>query len=131
MPETTTTTLGVPVAANQTTFLGEWNNTNPSTAGIVSLQVTMNGGFYYIHAWGACAPTACDWGQVPLYLYSPAPYGDTTVYYANAVYNLGYGTKYLTLQFSAPGTLQVFTLTHYTDSSGRLDNYSTDTFYQP
>jgi len=116
------------VAANEANFLGDWHNTNPNTSGIVEVQVSTTGGLYYIHAWSACVPI-CDWGTVPLYFYSPAPYGDTTLYYANAVYSLGYGTAYLTLQFTAPNTLQVLSLTHYSDSSGRQDSYVTDAFY--
>ena len=122
-------TQQTPQATDKAAFLGNWNNTNPNTNDIVSLQVTTTGGLYYIHVWGACIPL-CDWGEVPLYFYGSAAYGDATIYYANAVYQFGFETDYLTLQFAAPNTLQAIVLTHFTDSSGRHDYSSINTFYQ-
>ena len=55
--------------------MGDWVNTDPNTRSItrvhvdfVCQDVVLNGQVgpsYYVHLYGKCSPTDCDWGQVP------------------------------------------------------------------
>lgn len=46
-------------------LVGTWVNVNAATQDIVKIVLTNNGGSLGVHAFGACSPTPCDWGQVP------------------------------------------------------------------
>ena len=68
---------------------------------------------WYIHLWGACSPTDCDWGEVG------ARRLDSGVIFA--VYDHGFARVGVYVQVVAPGELWLFAATHYTDGSGRED----------
>ena len=51
-------------------ILGYWENIDPYTRGLVAVEFTMIGDQLMIHAWGACHPDPCDWGEAPVILYS-------------------------------------------------------------
>lgn len=44
---------------------GTWYNTQPGSGGIAKIVVTVSSGQIYVHAYGKCTPTYCDWGTVP------------------------------------------------------------------
>lgn len=44
---------------------GIWTNTNPNTRSITKLVILRKNGTVYVHAWGSCSPTDCDWGETP------------------------------------------------------------------
>lgn len=119
---------GVPVPAahadNATSpLLGTWYNVNPSTRNIVEINVTYSSydGQLYAQTWGACSPTPCYWGSVPL---SVGSSGTT----ARAQYVFSFATKVVGLARVA-SELQTDTFTHFTDHSGRKDYDITDSFY--
>jgi hypothetical protein len=116
-----------PLTSSVDDFLGDWANSNPNTNGILRFQILSSGSGYDVHVWGACSPP-CDYGLAPLIFYTGSITDHTGVLYANAVYNFGFETTYLTLQFLSPGTLQLLYLTHFTDNSGRADYSSSETF---
>jgi hypothetical protein len=45
-------------------LVGTWVNVNAATRDIVKIVLTNSGGSLGVHAFGACSPTPCDWGQV-------------------------------------------------------------------
>jgi hypothetical protein len=42
---------------------GEWVNKDPNTNGITHFVIAHHGDDIFIHAWGKCHPTDCDWGE--------------------------------------------------------------------
>lgn len=44
-------------------FSGSWVNANSATPGITRLEIQENGDAVTVHAWGACHPQDCDWGE--------------------------------------------------------------------
>jgi hypothetical protein len=77
-----------------------------------------------VHVFGACAPHPCDWGVVNGIIYAEN---------ADAVPAVAFSAK-RTFSFEqdilvghlVKGSLQIETLTHFTDESGRSDYYSLD-----
>jgi hypothetical protein len=44
-------------------FVGMWKNVDPNTRDMPQLQVRIDGDTIYVHGYGACVPTFCDWGE--------------------------------------------------------------------
>lgn len=75
-PGTYTLTATSPSAAGSVTFTftvpepavalgvlaGNWINENVQTGGNPRVQISVDGNDVFVHAWGACSPTLCDWG---------------------------------------------------------------------
>jgi hypothetical protein len=108
-----------PVApSNAAQFVGFWQNVNPQTLGLPQISIGTQGNVVYVHSWGSCEPTYCDWGAV-----AATSTGGTlqAVYYLNGQID----TQTLTL---SNGQLQSAVHTHFTDGSGRADFDLTDVF---
>jgi hypothetical protein len=42
---------------------GTWINQDGKTRGISRFQIVHRGSDIFVHAWGACTPSECDWGE--------------------------------------------------------------------
>ncbi len=106
---------------------GTWINTDPNTRSIPRIQLRfvcqdqiLNGQPYppgppwYVHVWGACSPTNCDWGEV-----GAQRLGTGHIF---ATYNQGFARRYVYAKMSIyrPGQLWVYIWTDFTDP-GRAD----------
>jgi hypothetical protein len=60
---TTVTAPSNPVTAS--TFVGVWQNVDASTGDNPRLEIRVEGSTIYVHGYGACSPTLCDWGEAP------------------------------------------------------------------
>jgi hypothetical protein len=115
---------------------GRWINTDAATRSIPRIELrficqdqVINGELYppgppwYVHVWGKCHPTNCDWGEV-----GATRTGAGHVY---AFYDQGFAKRYVYAKMSAyrPGQLWVYTWTHFTDGSGRAD-YATNNWFR-
>ena len=113
---------------------GSWRNADAATRNLTRIDlrfvcqdVILNGQPHppgppwYAHAWGACHPTDCDWGEVGA--------SRTDGGHVLAVYRQGFATKYLWAKMSAhrPGQLWVHTLVDFADP-GRADYRHDDWF---
>jgi hypothetical protein len=114
--------MKAPVAAltvAPTPLLGTWVNCDKATRGLLKLEITLTGKDVFVHAFGACHPTPCDWQKVPAMVYAenvcatPAV-AFTAQYKFNFVETLIVGR----LEF---GALIVETFEHFIDGSGRAD----------
>ncbi len=100
-------------------FLGTWQNVDSQTGSIPQIVITMQGSQLGVHAYGACVPTLCDWGQLVV----PAP--------SNGMLSLTWqpgfdvSTQVLTV---VNGQLHSTLHTHFTDGSGRTDYDAIDVF---
>jgi hypothetical protein len=83
----------------------------------------------FVHAWGKCQPTDCDWGEVPAVPYardvSSTP-SEATLALA-ATFKTNFKESVLTIR-PENGSLRVETITRFTDNSGRNSYTATDIF---
>lgn len=101
---------------------GSWVNTDPNTRSLTRIQLRfvcqdqiLNGELYppgppwYVHVFGKCLPSDCDWGEV-----DAERLGSGHVF---AFYNQGYAKRYVFAKMSQyrPGQLWVWTWTDFTD----------------
>jgi len=119
--------LTAPAQASDAQFTGFWLNIDRATRGIVSFQIGGSPGSLGVHVYGACSPTACDWGTAPLTTYGNNV-SDSDHDYGAAVYNFGFATTILTFQLVDPNTIAVDTYDKFNDGSGRQNYHSREIF---
>lgn len=100
-------------------LVGDWVNVDPATRNIVRINITQTSVGTFAHVYGACSPSACDWGLARV----------SSEYPGFATYNQGFAIKYLTISRSGL-YLVVSTYVHFTDHSGRADYHTVDRFYR-
>lgn len=111
---------------------GNWVNTDPNTRSITRVEVqfichdvilngTPPGPSYYVHLYGKCHPTDCDWGKV-----SATRLSSGNLY---AFYDQGFAKRHVYLKMSQyrAGQLWVAIKTDFTDPN-RADYESQDWF---
>lgn len=101
---------------------GSWRNADANTRSQTRIQLRficqdqiLNGQPYppgppwYVHIFGKCHPTDCDWGEVGAQ--------QLTSGHIYAVYNQGFAKRYVYAKMSQyrPGQLWVYTWTDFTD----------------
>jgi hypothetical protein len=106
---------------------GSWRNSDPNTRSLTRAQLRfvcqdqiLNGQLYppgapwYMHLWGACHPSDCDWGEVPAEAVTVG-----TRQMVRAVFNQGFATRYVYADMSLyrPGQLWIWTWTNFADPS--------------
>ena len=74
---------------NFSALVGVWNNTNPSTRGIVRVVVRKSGAGITVQPFGACSPTPCNHGIIRARSFSSGV-GDAHAIGFNAVRNFGF-----------------------------------------
>ncbi|MCK5028148.1 MAG: hypothetical protein KAR57_00845 [Bacteroidales bacterium] len=113
---------------------GNWSNIDPDTRGITRVNVRficqdqiLNGQLYppgppfYIHIYGKCHPTDCDWGEVG------AQQAGEFVY---ATYDQGFAKRYVYIKKSKyrPNTLWMYMYTDFTDPN--REDYSMQQWFR-
>jgi len=106
-------------AAAHVPMAGTWYNINAATREITHLTVTSTVRGQYVHAYGACEPTDCDWGVARLVPNAVQP---------GANYHFSFADVAVYLYSNGP-FLRVTTETHFTDHSGRKD-YQTQEYFE-
>ncbi len=91
---------------------GSWINTNPDTGGVTRLVVRSTDQQRFVHAWGACHPRDCDWGEVQC-----LPHGAA----CKATWDHGFAATSMQLLPLADGRLQIKYKFEFHDKSGRRD----------
>jgi hypothetical protein len=115
-------TAAAPTRTSADPFLGSWTNSNPNTNDITHTAIRSDPTTLYVHMWGKCSPTDCDWGETSTPL-SSVNNGTLSIRW---VFSFKVETQTLTLL--PDGRLHVQGLAHYTDNSGRVDRSYTDDF---
>jgi hypothetical protein len=103
-------------------LLGTWNNCDRGTRGLLRLKLTGTGTTVNVQAFGACTPTPCDWGAVPVVIHA-ADVGATNGIAFSAKYKFPFKETVLTGVIDR-GALVVETFDRFTDGSGRSNYYS-------
>ena len=115
-----------PEALTLGSLIGTWVNVNSATRDIVKVVLTNNGGSLGVHAYGACSPTPCDWGQVPGQAYAPSVAGGATVAFT-ANYAFGFKNTILTGHLNGQ-QLIVDDFNVFEDGSSRSPYFTEGTF---
>ena len=112
-------------AGQITNFLGTWVNTNSNTRGIKKVIILNRGAQQKVHAYGACSPRACDWGERNAYAYGSNVSSNlrTSTRIMTATYKKGFSTTQLVMR-RIGRFLHVESFTRFTDRSGRSNYYS-------
>jgi hypothetical protein len=123
------TKSGDPVPVPLGDLSGTWKNLDEGTRGLTMLGIRVVDKAVFVHAWGACHPTDCDWGEVPAVPYardvSSTP-SEATIALA-ATFKTSFEESVLTIR-PENGSLRVETITRFTDNSGRNSYTATNTF---
>jgi hypothetical protein len=115
-----------PLPLTLPSLIGTWVNVNPATQDIVKVVLTSSGGALGVHAYGACVPTPCDWGQVTGQAYSASVAGGTAIAFT-ANYQFGFKRTILTGHLKGE-QLVVDDFNVFEDGSGRAAYFTEGTF---
>ena len=111
-------------------FLGAWINIDPNTGSVPKLSVSLAGQNVLVHAWGACHPTPCDWGEVQAEPYastvSSKISSDTTK--LQGVFKPAFAETTFLIYPEGEERLRFERSTRFTDNSGRANYSSMDIF---
>jgi hypothetical protein len=125
------TTSGDSVPVRLSDLSGTWKNVDEGTRGLTRLGIRVVDKAVFVHAWGKCHPTDCDWGEVPAVPYardiSSTP-SEATLALA-ATFKTNFEESVLTIRPES-SSLRVETVTRFTDNSGRNSYTATDTFHR-
>lgn len=108
----------------RTALEGIWTNRDKATRGLVKLVITVTDETIEVHAFGACHPAPCDWGNVSGIAYAQSVASRSAVAFT-AIYNFGHAQQILTGHLDA-GLLVVQEFAHFTDGSGRSDYFAVE-----
>lgn len=116
-----------PAHAAPAEFMGTWINADSGTANIVRLQITAGVHGMGLRAFGACTPSACDWGIVGLTTYGNSV-SDADHKYGTALYDHGFATRIVTLQLIDSSTLVAHVYSQFHDGSSRQSYHTREVF---
>jgi hypothetical protein len=118
---------GMPLAGiTLNALVGTWVNVNSATRDIVKVVLTNNSGALRVHAYGACSPTPCDWGQVTGQAYAASVSGGEAVAFT-ANYAFGFKNTILGGHLDGPHLI-VDDFNVFDDGSGRSPYFTQGTF---
>ena len=102
-------------------LIGTWDACNKETRGLVRVVISEQKGQLFVHAFGACTPTPCDWLQVKGLAYADSVNGGPAVAFT-ALYHFDFKDTILTGVLDR-GCLIVEDFNTFTDGSGRANYY--------
>lgn len=106
-------------------FIGWWVNVDTNTNSITQVQIEEeieDGKTLIVHIWGRCYPVDCYWG------YQTVSYSDALDGIIEIIWLPGFAEKTQELKLLPDDSLQVTTLVHFIDNSGRPDYETVDYF---
>jgi len=115
-----------PEALTLGSLIGTWVNVNTATRDIVKVVLSNNGGSLGVHAFGACSPTPCDWGEVSGQAYAASVAGGAAVAFT-ASYGFGFKNTVLTGHLDGQHLI-VDDFNIFEDGSGRSPYFTEGTF---
>ncbi|MBW3614529.1 MAG: hypothetical protein KY439_04360 [Actinobacteria bacterium] len=114
---TTSTTTAPPAYAK---WAGTWINTDPATREQPQAVIRHDRTHIYVHGYGACTPTYCDWGEASTTL---ADGGDNTL---QVVYKFSFKTTEQTISYLSAKQIRIQSI--HRASDGSLMRKSDETF---
>ncbi|HEY7546015.1 MAG TPA: hypothetical protein VID27_14080 [Blastocatellia bacterium] len=116
------------IAVDSSPLVGTWINTDKATGGIVKLILSQEGNSFFVQAFGACAPSPCDWGKVEGRIYSLGV-GLQAGAAFEALYDFGFMETFLAAYLNKR-ILVVDSYNTFKDGSGRSKYFHRDHFHQ-
>ncbi|MGZ3769147.1 MAG: hypothetical protein ACXVCP_06700 [Bdellovibrio sp.] len=110
--------------ATTSDFIGTWVNINPSTKGIVRIVIDSS---YNIRLFGACTPTPCDYGSVPMITYGSSV-SDTNHTAGTAKFSFSFKMVEAVVYRNTPNMLILADFNQFTDNSGRQNYWMNERF---
>ena len=114
-----------------TNLVGTWNNVNPTTGGILKVEIINDATGFKVHTYGACSPTPCDHGAVAASPFSKTVSSSSAQGFS-AQYNFGFSTMLVTGQrvYNIDGGtfLELETRTKFAPGDTRFDYTRTEIF---
>jgi hypothetical protein len=111
-----------------TPFIGCWLSTNRDTQGIAKLVVRSDHHDLLVQAFGACAPSLCEWGEVKGVVFAESPASNTGLAF-RAFYDFGFKETILQAKVKK-GVLVVANFNRFKDGSRRASYFSREFFYR-
>ena len=105
-------------------LLGTWVNVNHETRDLVRVVIATKGKEIVVHAFGACQPNPCDWGQVEGMIYAGSVVTSPAIGFV-ADYKFAFAEVRMVGHLMY-GALVVETFTHFINQSGRADYFALD-----
>ena len=109
-------------------LLGTWWATDKATDSVVKLELADHAGSFVVHAFGACTPAPCDWGERPAVPYA-ATVGSRDAMAFSAVYDFGF-METLLAAYMKGGILVLDTFNAFKDASGRANYFTREFFHR-
>ena len=109
-------------------LLGTWWATDKATESVVKLELADRAGSFLVHAFGACTPAPCDWGERPAVPYA-ATVGSRDAMAFSAVYDFGF-METLLAAYMKGGILVLDTFNAFKDGSGRASYFTREFFHR-
>jgi hypothetical protein len=109
---------------------GTWVNTNHATRNVVDLVVGTSGRALTVDGFGACTPSACEWGRIAGTVFGPNVSSATGTSF-EAQWNFEFARTVVLATYSTPKkvpTLTVREFTTFTDDTTRANYTATETF---
>jgi hypothetical protein len=105
---------------------GTWQNENSVGANLLSLNISVDGSFVGVEAFGNCLPEACDWGVAT---------ANTTDWNSKqslgAFWDQGFATRTMLIEYLSATRIKVTVFTDFTPEDGRTDYTTTEFFQRP
>jgi len=108
-------------STDQTKFIGNWINEDENTRGITKAVIRTESDSIFVHMWGKCHPTDCDWGE------ESTTNSDANDNQLSLEWNQGFVIRTQKVTYLESDRLRVEQHSHYIDNSGRPDR--DDTYY--
>jgi hypothetical protein len=109
-------------------LLGTWWATDKATDSVVRLELAERADSFVVHAFGACTPAPCDWGERPAVPYA-ATVGSRDAMAFSAVYDFGF-METLLAAYMKGGILVLDTFNIFKDGSGRASYFTREFFHR-
>ena len=114
----------IPIQVSGENLIGTWVNVNHETRDLLRVMIGLKANEITVHAFGACHPNPCDWGQVIGRLYA-----ETVASVPGVAFVAPFKFEFAEVTVTGhlfQGAMFIETFTHFTDQSGRADYYAMD-----
>lgn len=117
-----------PGSIDPSPFVGDWLSTNSNTRGIARLVISADDDGLMTHGFGACAPSACDWGEARSSVFADGVSSKRGLAFS-ALFDFGFKETWLQAKVKK-GVLVVANLNRFNDGSARANYFSREFFYR-
>lgn len=108
-------------------LVGTWLNTDKRTGGINKLILRPVDGALLVHAFGACEPEPCDWGEVQAYAFSSGVSSSEAMAFT-ALFDFGFMETSIAVYLKG-GIMVLDSFNTFRDDSGRANYFSREFFH--